>query len=516
MGLKYASSDSENLMNAMAINLGTAAEAMESLIAGSRQLTEAVDGRTLSGAAYRAGKGLFEELVIPTIERVQKALEKMQSELSTYRSADGIVAGEGYLDEDALKEQIEIKRNLIECAEDMADQFCRIAETTMEAATAEMYYECADEYEHMADSLQDDINGLQDRLGKLHEFSDRVRGLFRDSMEDLDIAMQGIKVLGDTTVSKDGTYMLPIGVDKTWFTEKKNKKQLKEYAYDLVLEELLTFDEKGTIIDVNFDKLIAWQKLFLKGKLNSTQIQAVKTAMLTIPGFLDKKIGKEKEINKFLQKMALFQDAIGGGWSIFGFAYNMKDQHFYTKQDSAQSHCGFGDLFDEMGPALGMDLDTATIQFWYEGKEYRFQVWKGTYGGGTMVGGEQGWYVYDPEDRLQHTEEAAAAALGQDDWVPAAAPEDRIHMVNTLCNRATGMALTEPSDTDDFASGGAYWNLDTTALKPGFVKSNVYAEGQLDIEDEGLRNMVYNQLKTNDEFSDVAICGNEVTYTWGE
>lgn len=63
---------------------------------------------------------------------------------------------------------------------------------------------------------------------------------------------------------------------------------------------------------------------------------------------------------------------------------------------------------------------------------------------------------------------------------------------------------------------GAYWNLDTTALEPGFVKSNVYAEGDLHIEDEGLRNMVYNQLKANEAFSDVVILRNEVNYIWGE
>lgn len=133
-----------------------------------------------------------------------------------------------------------------------------------------------------------------------------------------------------------------------------------------------------------------------------------------------------------------------------------------------------------------------------------------------MVGGEQGWYVYNPKNSVQYKQKAVANVLGEDDWVPAAAPEDRIRMVNTLYNKAEGKYITEPSDTAQFAPGGAYWNLDTIALKPGYVKSNVYAKGELHIEDEGLRNMVYNQLKANAAFSDVVISGDEVNYTWGE
>lgn len=235
MGLKYESGESAKIMNTLTSNLDAAVSAMDALKSGSCRLTKAVDGRTLSGAAYEAGRGLFEDLVIPTIERVQKALEEIRSELSAYRSADGIVSGEGYLDEDNLTEQIDIKKNLKSNMEDMADQFCRLAETSLEAATAERYYEYASDYEQMADSIQDDIYKLQDKIDKLHEFSYQVSGLFSDSLDELDIAMQSIMVLNETTVHANGTYVLPFGTDKTWFKEKKKGTDMPDQALRSIL-----------------------------------------------------------------------------------------------------------------------------------------------------------------------------------------------------------------------------------------------------------------------------------------
>lgn len=225
MGLIYASGDSANLMNVLTSNLDSAATAMAALKSGSRQLTEAIDGKTLSGAAYEAGKGLFENLVIPTIERVQNALEDIRAELSVYKNADGIVSGEGYLDEDNLKEQINIKKDLKTNMEEMADQFYWWAESGIDPVTADRYYEYAGEYDQMADSLQDDIDKLQDKIDKLYEFSDQVNGLFCDSLAQLDIAMQGVKVLNNTTINSNmGIYELPRGTDKSWFSKIHNTK----------------------------------------------------------------------------------------------------------------------------------------------------------------------------------------------------------------------------------------------------------------------------------------------------
>lgn len=76
----------------------------------------AVDGKTLSGAAYNAGKGLFGELIVPTIDRCGQAIEEMGQDLQTYISANNAVqaASTDTLDEDKLEQKIresELYRN---------------------------------------------------------------------------------------------------------------------------------------------------------------------------------------------------------------------------------------------------------------------------------------------------------------------------------------------------------------------------------------------------------------------
>ncbi|PZL73007.1 hypothetical protein CI088_09640 [Enterococcus plantarum] len=102
MGLIYSSSDSSQLISALQKNIQSGKEASEQLKSGSQQVIAAVDGKTLSGAAYTAGKGLFSDLIVPTINKVTSAINSIESELQTYSSADALVSGEGTLDEDKL------------------------------------------------------------------------------------------------------------------------------------------------------------------------------------------------------------------------------------------------------------------------------------------------------------------------------------------------------------------------------------------------------------------------------
>ncbi|MBO1103688.1 hypothetical protein FQT05_14730, partial [Enterococcus hirae] len=59
MGLIYSSSDASNIVHTLNTNLGIANSIVDQLTAGSQRLVAAIDGHTLSGAAYTVGKGLF-------------------------------------------------------------------------------------------------------------------------------------------------------------------------------------------------------------------------------------------------------------------------------------------------------------------------------------------------------------------------------------------------------------------------------------------------------------------------
>ena len=114
MGLIYSSADSDQLISALGSNIRSAKETTDQLKSGSQKIVAAVDGKTLAGAAYTAGKGLFSDLIIPTISKITTAFDQLAQELQTYQSADDIIKSEGsYLDEDIIKRQIKIKKNPI-------------------------------------------------------------------------------------------------------------------------------------------------------------------------------------------------------------------------------------------------------------------------------------------------------------------------------------------------------------------------------------------------------------------
>lgn len=70
------------------------------LSSGAAHLVSALESGELKGAAYTAGKGLFTELIIPTIQKLQVSIDTMQSELKAYDYAHSIVAEYGILDMD--------------------------------------------------------------------------------------------------------------------------------------------------------------------------------------------------------------------------------------------------------------------------------------------------------------------------------------------------------------------------------------------------------------------------------
>ncbi|WP_260448478.1 LXG domain-containing protein [Listeria seeligeri] len=247
MGLIYSRDDSEKLMEALSKNLASGKEVLTKLKTGSEKIIQAVDGHKLSGTAYTAGKGLFMDLILPTIEKVTSACDILDQELQKYKTADLDVSSEGYLDEDNLQKQIETKRNMKESAE-RTSMFMKVIKTSVVAALSDVASEHWRELDQMSDNLQQDIDELQKKIEKLREFDAQTKGLFTSSLDEIKLAMQGVLVLNSTTVNPDGTYQLPVGLDKSWFTELKSKEQQKEMeekAKKAAIKEINDLHEKN-------------------------------------------------------------------------------------------------------------------------------------------------------------------------------------------------------------------------------------------------------------------------------
>lgn len=221
MGLVYSSAESSNLIKAMSSNLDTAKSTISDLKSGSQRLIAAVDGRTLSGAAYNAGKGLFSELILPTISRVTTSMDGIQSDLVKYTGANAAISSEGFLDEDKLKLQIQLLKASKATLITSANAAGNLAAGNPIPGLKDMLKHTENRLNRMANSMQDDIDKVQKKIKKLHDFSSQTNGLFSTRLNELSIAMQGVLVLNNTIVSSDGSYQLPEGKDKSWFTEKK-------------------------------------------------------------------------------------------------------------------------------------------------------------------------------------------------------------------------------------------------------------------------------------------------------
>lgn len=215
MGLIYSSSDSEKLVQALSRNLESGKEAIAQLKAGSQKIIEAVDGHMLSGAAYTAGKGLFADLILPTIAKVMAACDRVTQELQKYQTADLIVSSEGHLDEDLLRQQIETKEKMKMSMDTTASVLKVLMNTSAAASSLDTAQNRKRELDWMSDDLQQDIDELQKKIDKLYEFDKQTKDLFSESLDELKLAMQDVILLNNVTVNNDGTYELPVETEKS-------------------------------------------------------------------------------------------------------------------------------------------------------------------------------------------------------------------------------------------------------------------------------------------------------------
>ena len=226
MGLKYVSSDSSNLMTALEQNITQIKSEMDTLSTGANQLVLAVDGRTLSGAAYTAASGLFSECIIPAIQKTKSAVDAIQTDLSSYKTQDGTVSGEGVLDEDELNKQLTSLKSQKKSAEQMSSYLStQVTNLSRQKGTDYSSYigqlnSSITSLSSTISSLGSDIAEVERKLKLLQNFSANTSGLFAGAKDGLSVSMQAVMMLSQVTINSDGSYSFPAG-DASWFTTKQ-------------------------------------------------------------------------------------------------------------------------------------------------------------------------------------------------------------------------------------------------------------------------------------------------------
>ena len=77
----------------------------------------------------------------------------------------------------------------------------------------------------------------------------------------------------------------------------------------------------------------------------------------------------------------------------FGFCYLENQDIISSRTDAWQRQFGYCTLFDRTACRFGMVFECEPVYFYYEGKTYRIELWKGQYG--INIGAEAGIYYAD-------------------------------------------------------------------------------------------------------------------------
>ena len=96
-------------------------------------------------------------------------------------------------------------------------------------------------------------------------------------------------------------------------------------------------------------------------------------------------------VDKAAQQAALNRDLAEAG-----FAYDRKEDIFYSLMDCWQREMGYCQLYDEGSSLFNMVMHCEPVRFSYAGKRWMIELWKGQYG--ITTGAEVGIYNTDQDD----------------------------------------------------------------------------------------------------------------------
>ena len=263
MGVKYSAADSAQLIQAMTGNLQAANQVTDRLSSGCDHLIASLESGELQGAAYTAGKGLFTEVIIPAIKKLQEAIDDIQGELASYKSADSEVAGYGELDLDLLKEQLKIKNEqLAKVEKQIADNqdFFRNAGALLTGKLGDLLSQTSALME-VETQLNIGIREIQEKIDKLEWFVAQVSQYFSDSLQVLGLAIQGASQLSQILLDSDGNYSTE-GLNMSWVEEIKKAK-----IQTISKSDYRTPQEQAIDKAVKDMKLSGAAEIYYRGKL---------------------------------------------------------------------------------------------------------------------------------------------------------------------------------------------------------------------------------------------------------
>ncbi|MEV6898886.1 DUF4474 domain-containing protein [Amycolatopsis sp. NPDC051372] len=176
-------------------------------------------------------------------------------------------------------------------------------------------------------------------------------------------------------------------------------------------------------------------------------------------------------------------------YDYFGFKYVEGGDFYTTGEHSVQSYLGWHDIYDKMEKLIGADLDRTSAQGDNmeftdpkTGKQYRLELWKGSYGFGGAFGGEVGFYTRDPQSQ------------DPSGYFSAAQGDDQIKVTQQIYGKESGKVyFTNDGQGADGSDKRHFWNL-AIRSEPGVHPDQLGQRATIEVRDTDMRDRIYNEM----------------------
>ena len=227
MGVKYSSAESSALIDALSNNIEVANEITERLSSGCAYLVSSLESGKLQGAAYTAGKGLFTDIIIPAITKIKEAVDDIQIELNSYKTANEPVSQYGNLDLEELKALKKSKEDMLTVVNEQIAEHESFFNQIKNIFNGDAYRETSRQLTDSKNNLESEIQSVTKKIDALELFVSQVASFFSDSLTVLKLAIQGASQLSQVVVDANGNYYTD-GLDMSWLNKMNAQKIVNE------------------------------------------------------------------------------------------------------------------------------------------------------------------------------------------------------------------------------------------------------------------------------------------------
>ena len=338
MGVKYSSAESSALIDALSNNIEIANEITERLSNGCAYLVSSLDSGKLQGAAYTAGKGLFTDIIIPAITKIKEAVDDIQIELNSYKTANEPVSQYGNLDLEELKALKKSKEDMLTVVnEQIAEHESFFNKLTF---NSDAHRETSRQLTDSKNNLESEIQSVTKKINELEMFVSQVASFFSDSLTVLQLAIQGASQLSQVVVDANGNYYTD-GLDMSWVDELKAQKIVSE---------------SPSLQDLSPEDAMFAQNLMVQYGFNEQTAREI----IKVRDGIDKKFPDKSQEEKDYILLRIIGSASYTGFKWDETAGSLVD-YFYYEELTTYGVMHFEKSFDEIMDELGLSQNIFTI-----------------------------------------------------------------------------------------------------------------------------------------------------------